>query len=492
MTVTLARLTGIEKRFGSVSALDGAKLELLAGEVHGVLGANGAGKTTLLNILGGMLRPDAGTIELGGSVVTLASPRDAWRHGIALVHQHFTLVPTLSVVENLALGVGRGTSVRAEAERLMDRVGLSVPLDAPVEELGVGDRQRTEILKALLKSPRVLVLDEPTAVLTPGETEGLFSLLRDLAADDRAVVLVAHKLDEVLGVADRVTVLREGRTVLSTVPAEHDVSDFVMAMVGADVADPIAIGVETGLDRTFREPGRRVAWLEGASIRRAGTGPAIHDVSLEVHRGEVVGIAGVEGNGQHALALLLAGRLGVDEGSVSLPEGIGFIPQDRTTEGVIAEFDLTENVALALQRDPSCRDGVWLRWDRLKERAEEVRSRHGVTSPSVATLAGTLSGGNQQRLVVGREFVMATDLLVAENPTRGLDVAAAAFVHHELRRIASEGVAVVLLSTDLDEVLALADRVFAMSRGCLLPVPLGERSREGVGALMLAGGAGLP
>lgn len=491
MTATLARLTGIEKRFGSVSALDGAELELLAGEVHGVLGANGAGKTTLLNILGGMLRPDAGTIELGGLAVTLDSPRDAWHHGIALVHQHFTLVATLSVVENLALGVGRGTSVRAEAERLMDRVGLSVPLDAPVEELGVGDRQRTEILKALLKSPRVLVLDEPTAVLTPGETEGLFALLRDLAADDRAVVLVAHKLDEVLGVADRVTVLREGRTVLSTVPAEHDVSDFVMAMVGADVADPIAIGVETGLDRTFREPGRRVAWLEGASVRRAGTGPAIHDVSLEVHRGEVVGIAGVEGNGQHALALLLAGRLGVDEGSVTLPEGIGFIPQDRTTEGVIAEFDLTENVALALHRDPSCRDGVWLRWDRLKERAEEVRSRHGVTSPSVATLVGTLSGGNQQRLVVGREFVMATDLLVAENPTRGLDVAAAAFVHHELRRIASEGVAVVLLSTDLDEVLALADRVFAMSRGCLLPVPRGERSREGVGALMLAGGAEL-
>ena len=509
MTGALARLSGIDRRFGSVVALDGAELELLAGEVHGVLGANGAGKTTLLNVLGGMLRPDAGTIEVQDVAVVLDSPRDAWHHGIALVHQHFTLVPALSVLENLALGVRRGAAtgerrdrwvgvgrglklplaaVRAEAERLMERVGLRVPLGVRVEDLGVGDRQRTEILKALLKRPRVLVLDEPTAVLTPDETEGLFSLLRDLAADGRAVALVAHKLDEVLGVADRVTVLRAGRTVLSTLPGNHDISEFVRAMVGGDVPDPIAIGVEAEGVRATREPGGAVARLEGVSARRAGAEPTLRDVSLEVRGGEIVGVAGVEGNGQHELALLLAGRLSPDEGAVGLPLGIGFIPQDRTTAGVIADFDLTENVALALHRDPSCRDGVWLRWDRMERHAEEIRERHGVTAPSVETVAGALSGGNQQRLVVGRELGMASEMLVAENPTRGLDVAASAFVHDELRRMADEGVAVVLVSTDLDEVLALSDRLFAMARGRLTAVPDARRTREGVGALMLGGG----
>jgi len=440
----------------------------MSGEVHGVLGANGAGKTTLLNVLGGMLRPDAGTVEVGGSLVAFDTPRDAWREGIALVHQHFTLVPALSVLENLALGVGRGSAVRAEAERLMAHVGLTVPLEARIEELGVGDRQRAEILKALLKGPRILILDEPTAVLAPPEIEGLFSLLRGLAADDRAVVLVA----------------------LSTVPADHDLPDFVSAMVGSDPADPIAVGVESEPAQVRGEHGRRIALLEGVSVRIGTAGPAIQDVSLEIRSGEVVGIAGVEGNGQHALALLLAGRLVRHEGTVALPEGIGLIPQDRTTQGVIADFDLTENVALALHDGPSYQAGPWLRWDRVRQTTQEIRDRYGVVSQSVASLAGTLSGGNQQRLVVGRELVMADDLLIAENPTRGLDVVAAAFVHEELRRIVSEGVAVVLLSTDLDEVLALADRVFVMTRGRLVAVPDGQATREGVAALMLAAGGG--
>lgn len=496
MTEVVARLTGIERRFGSVTALDGADLELRAGEVHGVLGANGAGKTTLLYVLGGMLRPDAGKVVVGGSTTSLSGPRDAWAHGIALVHQHFTLVPALSVLENLTLG-HRGrhplalptAQVESAAQELMERTGLSVPLRASVDELGVGDKQRAEILKALLRDPRVLILDEPTQVLAPSEIEGLFALLRGLAREGRAIALVAHKLDEVLGVADRLTVLRSGRTVLSTPRSESDEPSLVRAMVGGEVADEASVGwLRTEPTRDASDVGETVASLHAVSVRTAGRATALDDVSLDVRRGEIVGVAGVEGNGQHELALVLSGRIGSVMGRADLPPGIGFIPQDRTTEGLVAEFDLTENLALALHREVSCRDGIWLRWDEIQRRAGTVRERYEVGAPSLSTPAGQLSGGNQQRLVVGRELAMATDLLVAENPTRGLDVKATAFVHDELRRVARGSAGVVLVSTDLDEVLALSDRVFAMHSGHLVAVPDDRRTREGVGALMLGGG----
>ncbi len=492
MTAPLVRLSGIERRFGSVLALDGADLEIRAGEVHGLLGANGAGKSTLLNVLGGMLRPDDGRIEVGGIPVALSSPRDAWSHGIALVHQHFTLVPPLTALENLSLGVRRlpsGASVEDSVVAVMERTGLRVPLGARVEELGVGDRQRIEILKALLRDPEVLVLDEPTAVLTPAEIDGLFGLLRDLAEGGRAVVLVAHKLDEVLGVAHRVTVLRDGRSVLSTIPDEHVVDDFVRAMVGADDADPIALGLGVESRVGSSEPGDIAVRVTAAHLTEA-EGPRLRGVDLEIRRGEIVGIAGVEGNGQRELALLVAGRIVPDSGSVSLPQGIGFIPQDRSREGLIADFDVTENVALALHREPEYADGPWLRWEAMREGAEAIRTKYEVAAPSVGTRAGALSGGNQQRVVVGRELAMASDLLVAENPTRGLDVSAASFVHEELLELAERGVAIALVSTDLDEVLALSDRVFAIARGRLVEVTGDRLTREGVGALMLGGEEG--
>jgi len=506
VTRTLARLSGIERRFGSVVALEGADLELRAGEVHGVLGANGAGKSTLLAVLGGMLRPDAGVIEIDGAHVTLTSPREAWSHGIALVHQHFALVPALSVLENLALGV-RGRSVGRISEMVsavMERTGLHVPLEPDVESLGVGDRQRIEILKALLRDPRILVLDEPTAVLTPGEIDGLFALLRELAAEGRAVALVAHKLDEVLGVADRVTVLRQGRTVFTVSPSERTPADFVRAMVGGGEADPIAlgtVGLQLAGESTAEVAGREIAGSEIAGSGAGADAPvvaqlnsvsvqgdrgeAVRSVDLEVRAGEVVGIAGVEGNGQHELALVLSGRRDPTHGEARLPAEVGFIPQDRSMEGLIADFDLTENVALALQRVPRFNDGPWLRWPALRAEAEEIRRRFAVEAPSVATRGGALSGGNQQRLIVGRELALGSTLLVAENPTRGLDVAAAAFVHAELRRLSSEGVAIVLISTDLDEVLALSSVLYAMTSGELVAVPDDARTREGVGALML-------
>ncbi len=503
MTPVLASLRGLVRRFGSVTALAGANLEVFGGEVHGVLGENGAGKSTLLGVLGGVVRPEEGELEISGQPVELRGPRDAWRHGVGLVHQHFTLVPSLTVLENLSLGRDAGASgfalpqtrVRPAAERMMARTGLSVPLDELVEDLGVGDRQRVEILKALLREPPILVLDEPTAVLTPAEVDSLFDLLRELARQGRAVVLVAHKIEEVLAVADRVTVLRRGRTVLTSERGGVDPHRLVRAMVGEDAATQTAVGLGAATGGVVGEAsggllaGEVVATLDGVRANRASGAAALVDVSLQIRRGEVVGVAGVEGNGQRELALLLTGRLSPPAGVATVPDGVGFIPQDRTVEGIVGEFDLVENMALALHDDPDAGRGMWLDWPWIRQEAEAVRSRFGVVAPDVGARAEGLSGGNQQRLVVGRELRRARDLLVAENPTRGLDVAATAFVHAEIGRITSVegGPGVVLLSTDLDEVLALSTRLLVMTGGRLLEVPEGSRTREGIGRLMLGG-----
>jgi ABC-type uncharacterized transport system ATPase subunit len=329
-------------------------------------------------------------------------------------------------------------------------------------------------------------------VLAPSEVETLFALLRSLAAEGRAVVLVAHKLDEVLGVAHRVTVLRHGRTVLEASREDVDAPTLIRAMVGSSEADPIAVGAWRD-DRApaSAAPGEPVASLRGARLRDGRGAWALDEATLDVRRGEVVGVAGVEGNGQHELALVLSGRVHPSGGSASVPDGVGFIPQDRTVEGLVGDFDLTSNMALALYREArftSGPGGSLVRWGELRRRTGELLERFDVKADGPGTPAATLSGGNQQRVVVARELEMARDLLVAENPTRGLDVAAASFVHGELHALTRRDhpPGVVLVSTDLDEVLALSHRVFVMVRGRLTPVPDGARTREGVGALMLA------
>ncbi len=494
MTSPLVRLDGVVRHFGSVTALDGASLELRAGEVHGVLGENGAGKSTLFGVLGGLLQPDRGTLVIDGSEVSLRSPRDAWAHGVGLVHQHFTLVPRLTALENLALGRRTASGgwrlpldeVRSRASQLMEETGLHVPLEASVETLGVGDRQRIEILKTLLREPRIVVLDEPTAVLAPPEVARLFDLLRGLAGDGRAVALVAHKLDEVLSVSDRVTVLRRGRTVLTAARGDVDATALAQAMVGADgPEDAGRQPARTPVPSTQKEV---VARCSGVRLHDLGRSAARSTASLEVHRGEIVGVAGVEGNGQRELARLMAGRSVAEEGTVELPQRVGFIPQDRTREGLALEFSLAENVALLLHRTGT---GPVLDWSAIEERAERIRDEYDVKAQSVRAPARALSGGNQQRVVVGRELDSEPDFLVAENPTRGLDVAATDFVHSTLRRLVAGEAApgILLISTDLDEVLELSDRVFAVVRGELIAVAEDDRTREGVGRIMLGGTA---
>ncbi len=485
----------MHKRFGRTVALEGAHLDAFGGEVLGVLGENGAGKTTLLSTLAGLVQPDSGVIEVDGNEVRISSPREAWQLGIGMVHQHFALVETMTVLENLALGRRRAggfrlglDDLRREATALGKRVGLEVPLDARVEDLGVGERQRAEVLKVLLRDPAVLVLDEPTAVLAPAEVDGLLGLLRRLADDGRAVLLVAHKLDEVLAIADRVTVLRRGQTVLEAPRSQVDAGALAVAMVGeAPAVLPERAVVPVGQVGADARP--TVAHLRGVEVDPTAGRVALRGVDLQVRAGEIVGVAGVEGNGQRELSLVLAGRLAPDRGEVVLADEPAFVPQDRRREGLVASFTLAENFAVGLHRRGAYQAGPLLRWDRIRQATRAAVKAFSIRASGPEALASSLSGGNQQRLVVARELEGKPDLIVAENPTRGLDVAGAAFVHRTLRERASgpDPAGVVLVSTDLDEILRVADRVVVLVRGRALPVAEAERTREGIGALMLAG-----
>ncbi len=518
-----ARLRDVSRRFGPVTALDGVSFDLVPGEIHGLLGENGAGKTTLARVLGGLLVPDGGRVEIGGRVVALRNARDARALGVAMVHQHFSLVPRFTGFENVALfdrgaWTGRGAAAPGYRDRVEARageLGLEVELDVPVSELGVGARQRIEILKALMSETGVLLLDEPTAVLAPREVDGLFAVLKEVSGAGTAIVLVAHKLDEVLAAADRVTVLRRGRWVLTEEAASVSAGELAEAMVGgavgggvpgvgvgrgkrvgwaAQVADPLG-GRGEGADEVADAGPPPVASLRNVGTTRDGRS-ALRDVTLDVRRGEVLGIAGVDGNGQRELARVLAGVRTPDRGRAILPEEVGWIPQDRSGEGLVNGFTISENVAFALHGRDACRKGPWLDWAGIADAAAELVREMDVRATSSAAPASVLSGGNQQKVVTGREFLRSGNLLVAESPTRGLDVKATVAVRSRIAALARDGdrtPGVVLISADLDEILELSDRIAVMARGRLVPVPRDAHNRRDIGELMLgARGADAP
>ena len=521
-----ATLQDISKRFGPVTALARVGFDLAPGEIHGLLGENGAGKTTLARVLGGLLAPDAGRVEIGGHAVTLRSARDARAMGVAMVHQHFSLVPRFTGFENVALfnaeaWTGRGTATRGYRARVEARAAelkLDAQLDVPVARLGVGERQRIEILKALMSETRVLLLDEPTAVLTPGEVDGLLDVLGQVARAGTGIVLVAHKLDEVLAAADRVTVLRRGRWVLTEKAAALSARELAEAMVGGALPDSGTL--RGGASRSATDEGREtgdggrriaagglraadgrrqpangaddVAVLDGVAVGSAGAS-SLRAIDLTVRRGEIVGVAGVDGNGQRELAGVLAGVIKPAAGTATLPGEVGWIPQDRGEEGLVDDFTITENVAFALHGAGSHRKGPWLDWAAIGKTAAGLVREMDVRAGSPDDTAGTLSGGNQQKVVTGREFLRARDLLVAESPTRGLDVKATRAVRARiaaLARTADRPPGIVLISADLDEILELADRIVVIVRGRLIPVPPESRTVAAIGQLMLSAGDG--
>ena len=492
------RLRGVTRRFGTVTALDEVDFALAPGEIHGLLGENGAGKTTLACVAAGILAPDAGRVEIGGQPLGNGGVGAARALGVAMVHQHFSLVPRFTGFENVALfnaaaWTRRGTARPGYRERVEARageLGLAVELDVPVGRLGVVERQRVEILKALMGETRVLLLDEPTAVLAPQEVEGLFAVLRKVARAGTGIVLVAHKLDEVLAAADRVTVLRRGRWVMTRAAAEVSARELAEAMVGAGPGLPVA-AVPSGPvpESAVVAELREVTVSAGGSARLRG-------VSMEVRRGEILGVAGVGGNGQRTLAAVLAGMRQPDSGEVQRPEEVGWIPQDRTHEGLVNEFTITENVAFALHGRDDHRRGPWLDWAGVEETAAVLVRDMDVRADSPATSAAVLSGGNQQKVVAGRELLRSGELLVAESPTRGLDVKATVAVRARIAELARSGErppGVVLISADLDEILELSDRIAVMVRGRLIPVPREDHNPTAIGELMLsAGGRGGP
>jgi simple sugar transport system ATP-binding protein len=442
--------------------------------VHALLGANGAGKTTLMRIAFGMLPPDAGDEDVFGESFRPSSPPDAIARGLWMVHQHFTLVPAMTVAENVALGFpGWRFDARLARQRVVDlgaRTGLVLDPDARARDLPVGAQQRLEIVKAMVRDPRLLILDEPTAVLAPAEAVELMRVLRRFASDGRSVVLITHKLREALQIADDVTVLRQGRTVLAAPASELHEQDLATAMIGTTVVPDESVSARSVREVALRAGDLRVRDERGALHLR--------DVSLEVRRGEILGVVGVEGSGQRELLRALAGRTRLQGGHVEHPPRLGFVPEDRQREALVLPFSLVENVALRGASKASGR----IRWRPLRARAAALVQRFDVRPPDVDAPAATLSGGNQQKLVLARELGDDPDIVIAENPTRGLDVAATVAVHGRLRLARDHGAAVVVSSSDIDEILALADRVIVLFAGQAREVPVDHGL---IGAAML-------
>jgi simple sugar transport system ATP-binding protein len=496
-------LRGIVKRFPGVLANDRVDLEVDPGEVHALLGENGAGKSTIANVITGLYRPDAGEMRMHGRRVEFHSPRDALEAGIFMVHQHFRLVPAFTAAENVVLGFAPGRERRVRLDRgaierevaeVAERYGLGVDPGARAWQLSVGEQQRVEILKALYRDARVLILDEPTAVLTPQESDGLFAALRRMTGEGKTVIFVTHKLNEVMAVADRATVLRAGRSLGTVRTADTSPAELAQLMVGREVLferrereGPVGDDIVLALDGVGAEGDRGV--------------PALHDVSLTVRAGEIVGVAGVAGNGQRELAEVIAGTRPRTAGTVAvggreLPSGdsrapitagLGHVPEDRMHTGLAPSLSIAENLALRSYRRPPMERASFLRRSRIREHAEEVIAQSDIRAPGPNTPARLLSGGNAQKVILARELGGSPTALVVAAPTRGLDVGATESVRALLATVAREGAGVLLISEDLDELLMLADRIAVMYAGRIVGELDANATDKGQLGLLMAG-----
>lgn len=491
----------VSKRFPGVIANEDVSFDVRVGEVHALLGENGAGKTTLSNILTGLYRPDSGSIEVDGVPVTFHTPREAIAAGIGMVHQHFRLIPTFTVAENIALGSANVGHHRFDLTAIEDRIAeISESFDLPVDprahvwQLSVGEQQRVEIIKVLYRDARVLIMDEPTAVLTPIESEALAVTLRAMAAEGRSVVFISHKLAEVSSIADRTTVLRHGRSVATV--TETDVSALASLMVGREI-EKVTLSSET-----LADPGPVMLRIDALRASNDRGLVALDDVSLDVRKGEIVGIAGVAGNGQRELVEILAGLRRSDAGTVSvdgmpldngdtrhpIAVGVSYVPQDRMGTGLAPDLTIAENMALKRYRRPPVARPPFLRQSVIDAEGRDLMERFDVRAPSETTPTRRLSGGNVQKVLLAREMSSDPKVLVIASPTQGLDVGAVATVHRLLLDAAAQGVAVLLVSEDLDEVMTLSNRIAVMYEGRIVDVV--DRDQADVDRIGLSMGGG--
>ncbi len=509
-------LRGITKRFGAVVANDSIDLTVQPGEIRALLGENGAGKTTLMNVLYGLIQPDEGQILLDDKTVRIRSPKDAIGAGIGMVHQHFMLVPVFTVAENVTLGAEEVRHIRTPALHLgplsvpklsvptfglldrrrarkdvlelSERYGLAVDPDAYVEDLPVGVQQRVEIIKALLRNASVLVLDEPTAVLTPSETEDLFRIMRELRAGGRSIIFISHKLKEVQAIADNITIIRRGKVVGERPPTTTD-SELAALMVGRSV--------QLRVSKEQARPGEVRLAVTELTVPREHGGLAVDKLSFEVRSGEILGIAGVQGNGQTELCEALMGLLastgavlldGADISQLSTKErlhaGIGYIPEDRTEDGLVSDFTVAENLILDVFDRPPYAFGIAMDLNAKRKAAATLVAEYDVRTSSVDTPVGTLSGGNQQKVIVAREVSRHSTVLLASQPTRGLDVGSIEFVHKQIVAQRDAGVAVVIVSSELDEIYALSDRIAVMYEGKIVGFAAPDIAEAELGLLM--------